>query len=97
MRVPGTLDLIKDPGITSIWISVGAPERLPSRPLDDETWSPHELGPEVNNTIGEAPRMNASISVDPNVLLIAVGEDRLYHDAIVGSVDACGYRSVNDA
>lgn len=97
MCISGTLDLIKDPGVTSIWVSVGPPEWLPSCPFDDEPWSPDELGPEVNNTVGEAPRVNTSISINPNVLFIAIGEYRLDDDAVVGPVDACWHLSANDA
>lgn len=96
MCVSCTLDLIKDPGVTCPWISVGPPEGLPSCPFDDEPWSPDELSPEVNDTIGEALRMNGSIPIDPNVLLIAVCEDRLDDDTVVGPVDTWGDRSVND-
>jgi len=96
MCVPGTLDLIKDSRITGVWVPVGAPERLPSCPFDDETGRPHKLLPEVDHAIGEAPRMNGPVSVNPNVLLITVGEYRLDNDAVVGSVNACGHRSAND-
>lgn len=97
MCVSGTLDLIKDPGVTGVWVPVGPPEWLAGCPLDDEPRGPDKLRSEVNDTVGEAPRMNRTIPVNPNVLFIAVGEDGLDNNAVVGSVNAWGYRSVNDA
>lgn len=97
MCVPSTLDLIETPRVTSVWVPGGPPEGLTGCPFDDEPRGPDKFSPEVNDTFGEASRMDGPIPVNPNVLLVAVGEDGLDDNAVVGSVDVWGHRSVNDA
>jgi hypothetical protein len=86
MSVTGALYIVKDPLITSIRVPVGSKKRLTSCTLIDKSRSAHILLLKVDDAIREPPSMYSTVSVDPNVFAIAVGEDRVACDSIESAV-----------
>src|SRR6478735_8933422 len=101
VHVARRLNLILHPRIAREDISIASKERFPSDAFKHEAWRAHILLLKVDNAIGDAPRVNGSIAIDPDVsgvvgvYLVAASPDLVAHDTVECSIDLRGHRTMD--
>lgn len=96
MRVSSRLDFVKNSGISSIRVSIRSPQRLTGCSFNDEPRSPDELLLEIHYAVTNSPRIDSAITIDPNVIAVAIGENIVAHHAVECSINAGGNLSVDN-